>query len=229
MIPHERIYRIMASEYDAMISRQPDLAPALREIRTWTGLDVLDLGAGSGRLSRAIAPEARSLVCTDRSEVMLALLERVLEASGTPRNWRTVAADHRALPFDDGVFDVAVAGWTIGYVANADNPSAASDLDRILGELRRVLKPGGTIVIAETMGTGTESPAAPPFLLPYYAALEQRYGFSHRTFRMDYRFASPEEAKSHTAFFFGDALADQIERHGWSTVPEFASIWWKHF
>lgn len=228
MIPHERIYREMASAYDEMIERQPDMMPALRGIRTWAGLDVLDLGAGSGRLSLALAPEARALVSTDGSEEMLSLLDRKLADASLPRNWRTVVADHRSLPLADESFDLVVAGWTIGYLADADNPDWESDLSLVIGELHRVLKPGGTIVIAETLGTGTETPEPPEFLVPYYAALERQYGFAHRSIRMDYRFASPEEAKARTAFFFGERLAERIEQNGWSTVPEFAGIWWKH-
>jgi SAM-dependent methyltransferase len=45
--------------------------------------------------------------------------------------------DVQELPFDDGEFDVAVAAWMLYHVP---------DLDRGLGELGRVLRPGGTLV-----------------------------------------------------------------------------------
>ncbi|MFD0672477.1 class I SAM-dependent methyltransferase [Cohnella sp. GCM10027633] len=228
MISHERIYEEMATAYDEMISRQPDLGSTLREIRPWTGLDALDLGAGSGRLSLLLAQEARSLVCTDGSAEMLKLLDRKLLDAGVPRIWKSIVADHMQLPFEDGSFDYAVAGWTIGYVANTDNPDWQSNLERIMDEIHRVLKPGGTIVIMETMGTGTETPNPPAFLHRYYNSLVHEYGFSHRWIRTDYRFSSIAEAKAHTEFFFGTELAARIDRNGWSTVPECAGIWWKH-
>lgn len=218
----------MALAYDEMIARQPDLSPVLREIRSWKGLDVLDLGAGSGRLSRVMASDARSLVCTDGSPHMLELLERKLAHAAVTRNWITKVADHRQLPFNDGSLDLVVAGWTIGYLANTDITDWHTNLSCILSEHHRVLRPDGTIIILETMGTGTETPQPPESLIPYYEALVNEYGFSQRTIRMDYRFDSPSEAQSHMAFFFGDSLAAKIEKLGWLTVPEWAGIWWKH-
>ena len=228
MSEHERIYREFASGYDDMIGRQPDLASFIRDIRPWGGLDVLDLGAGSGRLSSFLAAEAGSLICTDRSGEMLDLLDRKLSGYYSTRNWRTVTADHRSLPIADSSIDLIVAGWTIGYLANSDEPEWAYNLERIMGELTRVLKPGGSIIILETLGTGCETPQAPAFLTGYYSLLEQKYGFSHRWTRTDYSFASVGEAKARTEFFFGEGLASLIEEKQWHIVPECAGIWWKH-
>ncbi|WP_027086006.1 class I SAM-dependent methyltransferase [Cohnella panacarvi] len=228
MSEHERIYREQASGYDDMISRQPNLATCIREIRPWAGLDVLDLGAGSGRLSSFLAAEADSLICTDKSEAMLELLDRKLSGLYSTRNWRTACADHRSLPLADSSVDLVIAGWTISYLTNSDEPDWENNLERIMGELTRVLKPGGTIIIMETMGTGCETPQAPPFLDGYYSLLEQRYGFSHRWIRTDYEFASVEDARARTEFFFGEGLARLIEEKQWRIVPECAGIWWKH-
>lgn len=211
-----------------MISRQPDLAACIREIRSWDGLDVLDVGAGSGRLSTFLAEDARSLICTDNSGAMLELLDRKLSGLYSARNWRTAEADHRSLPVADSSVDLVVAGWTIGYLANSDEPDWAYNLERAMGELTRVLKPGGTIIILETLGTGCETPQAPAFLTGYYSLLEQRYGFSHRWIRTDYEFASVEEARARMEFFFGEGLASLIEEKQWHVVPECAGIWWKH-
>lgn len=101
-----------------MIRRQPDLAPFIRKIRSWSGLDLLELGAGSGRLSSFLASEARSLICTDNSGSMLELLDRKLSSLHPSRNWRTVEADHRSLPIADASVDLIVVGWTICYLAN---------------------------------------------------------------------------------------------------------------
>ena len=43
-----------------------------------------------------------------------------------------------------------MAGWTIGYLANTDNADWQSNLETIVAELLRVLKPGGTTIILET-------------------------------------------------------------------------------
>lgn len=225
---HDQIYVAHAKAYEAMISRQPDVSAVINEIRPYRNLDVLDLGAGSGRLSTFLASEAKSLVCTDLYLPMLEILEEKLSSLNVPRNWITLETDHRKLPISDSTIDLAVSGWSICYLTNSTNVDWKANLEMIISELRRVLKPNGTIIIMETMGTGTETPNPPDFLRDYYSLLESKYGFEHRWIRMDYNFDSVAEAKQHTEFFFGDDLSSKIEKNQWAIVPECAGIWWKH-
>jgi hypothetical protein len=93
--------------------------------------------------------------------------------------------------------------------------------------MKRVLRPGGTVIILETLGTGCESPHPPSdALAAYYALLEEEHGFSATWIRTDYRFASLSEAEDLTRFFFGDGLADRVAREGLVTLPECTGIWW---
>ncbi|CAM4008743.1 class I SAM-dependent methyltransferase [Saccharibacillus endophyticus] len=227
MSSHQQIYRNQTEAYEFMIGRQPSMLPFINEIRPVKGLDVLDLGAGSGRISGVIAKEAKSIVCTDASAEMLELLDRKLVE--LPRNWKTVVADHRSLPIPDRSVDLVVSGWSICYLADSDDQAWADHLRQILTEIRRVLRPGGTVILFETMGTGTETPNPPHFLVSYYAALEKEYGFEHKWTRLDYDFDNVEQAKDCTGFFFGEELTRKIEERKWATVPECAGIWWKTY
>lgn len=228
MPSHEEIYKDLSYSYDDMIMRQPDLTPYIKEIRPFQGLDVLDLGAGSGRLSSILSLEASTLICTDKSRSMLDILDKKLESNPTSCKWNSLVADHRELPVKDSTIDLVVSGWSICYLANTNNKDWEENLDLIMAELRRVLKPNGMIIIFETLGTGYESPNPPDFLTFYYSALENKYGFSHRWIRMDYPFSSPVEAKNHVEFFFGPEISRLIDENQWSTVPECAGIWWRH-
>ncbi|MEC0201905.1 class I SAM-dependent methyltransferase [Paenibacillus lautus] len=223
------IYDKQAEAYEAMISKQPDLAEVIYEKRPYEGLDVLDLGAGSGRLSMVLARDARSLICTDIAQPMLDILDDKLSELYDSRNWTTVVADHRSLPVDSSSVDLIVSGWSISYLADSSHKEWRENLELVMAELQRVLRPGGTILILETMGTGTETPNPPDFLTGYYAQLEHQYGFSHQWIRTDYVFDTVEEALQNTGFFFGEELTDKIHANQWSTVPECAGIWWKHF
>lgn len=225
---HKEIYNDQSLSYEEMISRQPDLAQIIKEIKSFQGIDVLDMGAGSGRLSNFIAPEAKSLVCTDISKSMLDLLNDKLINKMTARNWTTLVADHRELPIEDSSIDLVISGWSLCYLTNSDNEDGIENLEKIMKEMKRVLRPNGSIIILETLGTGTEEPNPPQFLKEYYSLLETKYEFSHRWIRMDYEFANTSEAKRHTEFFFGAELAREIDEKQWSTVPECAGIWWKH-
>ena len=58
------IYRTRADDYDTLVARedfQGNLPQALAKIRPWAGLDVVELGAGTGRLTRLLAPAAASV------------------------------------------------------------------------------------------------------------------------------------------------------------------------
>jgi SAM-dependent methyltransferase len=97
---------------------------------------VLEVGCGMGNFAERVAREASAeVVATDLSARMVELArERGLDAR---------VADVQQLPFEDGVFDCAVANAMLYHVV---------DLDRALTELARVLEPGGRLV-AVTIGT----------------------------------------------------------------------------
>ncbi|SEK18762.1 Methyltransferase domain-containing protein [Paenibacillus sp. cl141a] len=224
----DEIYDKQAQAYEAMVSRQPDLSELIRRVRPYEGLDVLDLGARSGRLSMLLAADAGSLICTDISQPMLDILDDKCSEAIDSRNWTTMVADHRNLPVASSSVDLIVSGWSISYLANSSHEEWRENLELVMTELHRVLRPGGTILILETMGTGTETPNPPEFLTGYYAQLEHQYGFSHQWIRTDYVFDTVEEALLNTGFFFGEELTDKIIANQWSTVPECAGVWWKH-
>ncbi|GEC93163.1 MULTISPECIES: class I SAM-dependent methyltransferase [Brevibacillus] len=222
---HEQIYKNQAEQYDLMISRQPSLLAVIEEITPIKGRDVIDLGAGSGRLTSVLAPHAKSILALDASAAMLEVNALQLTQAGLS-NWKTNVADHREIPADANSADVIVAGWTVCYLTSSEVPNNELNLEKIIQEMKRVLRPGGTIVIMETMGTGYETPHPPEFLTQYYSLLENKYGFSHKWIRLDYRFADLEEAERQARFFFGDELADRVVVEKLVTLPECAGVWW---
>ena len=100
---------------------------------------VLECACGTGLLSAVIAEKCRQLTATDFSEKMLKKAEKNCRAF---RNITYAPADITALPFADGSFDKVVAGNVIHLL---DNPMTA------LGELNRVCKDGGMLIIPTYM------------------------------------------------------------------------------
>lgn len=98
------------------------------------GEKVLDLAAGTGTSSVPFARAGADVIAGDISEGMLAV--------GRTRNpgIRFVHADALDLPFDDGQFDVVTISFGFRNV---------NDPERALAQMRRVLKPGGRLVICE--------------------------------------------------------------------------------
>jgi SAM-dependent methyltransferase len=86
---------------------------------------VVELGAGTGKLTRAVAALGVRIVAVEPDARMLAVLQG--------RGLDGVEGSAEAIPFGDGVADGVVAGSSLHWF----------ELDRALREIHRVLKPGG--------------------------------------------------------------------------------------
>ncbi|XWX05370.1 methyltransferase domain-containing protein [Aggregatilineales bacterium SYSU G02658] len=225
----EHIYAHEAQRYDRLVSREDqrgNLFAALDEIAPFSGLHVADLGAGTGRVTRLLALLAREVVALDASRHMLSEAHARLEESGLT-NWRLIQATNEALPLADASVDLAVEGWSFGHAVDWYPDRWREVVDQMVSEARRILRPGGTLVLIETLGTGSKQPQPPTEGL---AALYRRWeaqGFQHRWIRTDYQFESLDEADELTRFFFGDALADRVRREGLLILPECTGLWWQ--
>ncbi len=229
MPDHREIYQSRAGAYDRLVAREDyeDNVPrALAEIWPLAGRTVVELGAGTGRLTRILAPLAHRIWLYDASAPMLSVAVKHLEALGTG-NWGAAVADHRHLPLPAGLADVAISGWSVCYLNDWSRSRWWEEVARGLREMERVLRKDGTIVLIETLGTGRTTPQAPGRLGEYYAYLEQEEGFNRTWIRTDYEFASLEEARELAGFFFGEELAAKVEEEKWIKLPECTGLWWR--
>ena len=223
-----KIYQTDGDRYEALISRedyQGNIMKALEEIVNPDGLDVLDLGAGTGRLAVMLVPRAKSMRVFDASDEMLRVCRKRLEASGLS-NWRVEIADHRQLPITNHSADLAVSGWSVSYLAVWNPDSWRGELEKWLGEMKRVLRRGSYIVLFESLGTGNESPIELEHLKEYYPWLDEK-GFQKKWIRTDYQFTSIEEAEELSRFFFGDELGDEVKGNNWVILPECTGVLWQ--
>ncbi|MDX1615839.1 MAG: class I SAM-dependent methyltransferase [Candidatus Promineifilaceae bacterium] len=227
MIDYRAIYNTKADLYQRLVSREDaprNLLPALQAIRPLAGLDVVELGAGTGRLTRLVANLARRVVAVDIAPAMLA--EAMVQVEGVPAHW--IQADNRCLPLSGEQADLALAGWSLGHFVGWYGAAWSDEVGRAVTEMRRVLRPGGVLVILETLGTGRTRPQPPTAgLAAYYRYLEEEVGCEHTWIRTDYRFASAAEAKLLLSFFFGARLAREALSSGATTVPECTGLWWR--
>jgi ubiquinone/menaquinone biosynthesis C-methylase UbiE len=94
-------------------------------------LTVLELGAGTGKLTRVIARLGHDVHATDPDPAMLQILERELPGV------RTAEAGAEDIPLGDASVDAVIAGQAFHWF----------DLDRALPEIARVLRPGGHVCL----------------------------------------------------------------------------------
>ncbi len=220
------VYETRAAEYDALISAEDvdgALPAALDRLVRVDGAVIADVGAGTGRFARLLAPRAKHVHLIDRAAPMLDVARERLARDALTRTSLHVA-DARALPLPDASVDLAVAGWVFGHFPHWMPDDWRSEVLGALSEMRRVVRPGGSIVIVETLGTGHETPRKHEKLDPYFAWLMEEQGFSQTILRTDYAFQDVETAARICGAFFGEPLASTIRERGWARVPECTSV-----
>lgn len=228
MPTHKEIYEGHASEYEALVSRedyQGNILKAIEQILPTTGLDVIDLGSGTGRLAGLLAGSARSILALDLSHHMLTVTRDKLRRLVRRRRWLSAVADHRRLPIASHCADLIVSGWSVSYVAVWSPDTWRQELDEWLREACRVLRKKGTVILFESLGTGTDAPMRLPHLEDFYLWLS-RAGFADTWIRTDYRFETAGMADSLTGFFFGDEMRGKIKNEELITLPECTGVWW---
>jgi len=225
---YQDIYDGSAETYDLLVAREDfagNLERALTEHLPLADADVVEMGMGTGRLTRMLAPQARSITGFDQSAAMLDVARRHLQESGW-ENWSLAVADHRELPLADSVADVGIEGWAFGHLVEDGLPQNAGHLQAALAEMERVVRPGGTLAIIETLGTGrSELALSSGALAQMYRYLEQERGFRRIVVRTDYQFASVAEAERLCRFFFGDVLGDRARDEALTRISENTGLW----
>jgi ubiquinone/menaquinone biosynthesis C-methylase UbiE len=106
---------------------------------------VLELGCGTGRVSRPLARGGVELVGVDRSEQMLARARKQILRSSNPqllKSLRLVRADIRQLPFEDETYPMVIAPY--GILQSLIRPK---DLTAALASVARVIARGGAFGI----------------------------------------------------------------------------------
>ena len=104
---------------------------------------VVDLGAGTGLLALALAPRVQELIAVDISERMLERLDDKAAADAV-NNVEPLVADLRRLPLEDECATLVVSNYAFHHLDDQGKELA-------LAEARRILRPGGRLVICDMM------------------------------------------------------------------------------
>ena len=106
------------------------------------GSRVLDVGCGTGRWLRRYSAMGLSAVGVDATPEMLARAAEMGTAS------ELILAPAQHLPFENGCFDFVSAVTVVQHVSPSDQP-------KIIGEMARILRPGGRLLLIELIrGSG---------------------------------------------------------------------------
>lgn len=104
-------------------------------VMDWDGAKVLDLGCAGGFMAEAMDDRGARVTGIDPAGEAIAAARAHAEAAGRAISYDTGVGE--ALPYGDAAFDAVVCVDVLEHVA---------DLDRVLTEAARVLKPGGAFL-----------------------------------------------------------------------------------
>lgn len=107
----------------------------------------LDIATGAGHTAAAFAPHVARVIASDVTDEMLAEARKLAAAKGLA-NMETASADAEALPFESGRFDLVTCRIA---------PHHFPDIPMFVGEVWRVLKPGGTFALVDNIAPDAES------------------------------------------------------------------------
>jgi ubiquinone/menaquinone biosynthesis C-methylase UbiE len=135
----------MAHHYDKSRGEYPTeyLLKGLRQtlghdLSELKGKKILDAGAGTGQISAALLSTGAIVTGVDISPSMLAIAK---ERCAQYPDFTPLEGDLRKLPFPDNSFDMVTSRWVLEFVPG---------WTKAIRELRRVLKPEGTMVLIFT-------------------------------------------------------------------------------
>ena len=204
-------------DYSRVAAKLESVAKALADQCVAPALKVLDVAAGNGNFALAAARLGATVTASDITPHMVELGRDRSVSEGHRIKW--LETDAEALPFDDGSFDVAASVFGAVF---APRP------DRVASELFRVVRPGGTVAMANYGGAGylrrlsdilsrfSTTPAVDlpsPFLWGDPAVVRQRFE----------GIASAVEMKSRTLALAYDSL-DLWRTHFAQTNPPLVAL-----
>jgi SAM-dependent methyltransferase len=202
---------------------------AMREIRDWTGADVLDIGCGSGFHLPRFARDAAHVVGVEPHPPLVTLVRQRVAALATTDpaladRIRVRAGTAQLLPVGDAAIDVVHARWAYFFGPGCE-PG--------LAEIRRVLRRGGTAFVIDNDASRSTFGGWFRRGLPAYdpAAVERfwaRQGWSRRS--LDIRWDLPTRADFEAVIgieFPPDVARAVLREHPGTTVDYAVNLFWK--
>ncbi len=145
-------------------------AACVRELALSGGEKILDVGAGLGQLTRALAHAAgRPALGIERSEEQMAEARRLAAEDGEEALVELRAGDAQSFPLakdEWGTFDVAHARFLLEHVPEPE---------RVVAQMVRAVRPGGRVVLCDDDHDVLRLHPEPPGLRPVWEAFVRTY------------------------------------------------------
>src|SRR5262245_54731200 len=140
-----QLYNERAKDYDRLVrceDYEGNLLQALNELQPLGGADVVEFGAGTGRITVQLLPLARRVWAFDITPAMIEIAHQKLRRLDSSNGFIAVG-DSREMPLPSGCAEVAIAGWSLAQMAVWHWDHWREEYDRAVDEMIRVVRPGG--------------------------------------------------------------------------------------
>jgi SAM-dependent methyltransferase len=205
------------------VDREQRIEAAMCEIHDWAGLDLLDLGCGTGFHLPRWAQTARSVTGVEPHPGVAALARR--RTSRLP-NVRVLLGSAQDVPLADAAVDVVQVRWAYFFGPGCE-PG--------LRELARVVRRGGTAFVIDNDASrstfGGWFRRGYPMVDP---AKVERFWSGHGWHRVpldvEWRFDRREDLEAVVRIEFAPEVAEQvIAEHEGLHVDYAVNLWWRRF
>ena len=146
---HDNVEKQFGSQANAYLTSAVhaagrDLQRLAERLAAFPQARVLDMGCGAGHASFTAAGQVAEVTAYDLSSQMLEVVAKAAQDKGLT-NIVTRQGYAEALPFDDASFDVVISRYSAHHW---------HDVGQALREVKRVLRPGGVVIIMDVMSPG---------------------------------------------------------------------------
>ncbi len=208
------------------VDQEQRVESAMREIlggRGWAGLDLLDLGCGTGFHLPRWAVEARQVHGVEPHPDLARLAGR---RTSRLANVTVLAGTAQRIPLPAGSVDVAQARWAYFFGPGCE-PG--------LRELDRVMRPGGTAFVIDNDSSRSTFGAWFRRGYPTVRAEEverfwSTHGWQRRSLDVEWRFRTRDELAAVLRIEFDERLAAELLAGHRGTVVDYAvNLWWRTY
>jgi ubiquinone/menaquinone biosynthesis C-methylase UbiE len=208
------------------VDQEQVIESAMRELlggSGWSGLDVLDLGCGTGFHLPRWAVEARSVVGVEPHPDLATLAARRTRRLA---NVRVLPGTAQQIPLPAASVDVVQVRWAYFFGPGCE-PG--------LRELDRVLRRGGTAFVIDIDSSRSTFGAWFRRAYPVVSAEQvERFwsvrGWQRRPLDIEWRFSNRADLEACVRIELDDTVATEVLReHAGSEVDYAVNLWWKRF
>jgi len=229
MLPnYDVLFADHAEKYDRFVAAEDFQGNLLQTIKQVGHLSreqtVADLGTGTGRVAFLVSPIVRHVYGIEPVGGMR-LVAEAKKLRFAVKNVDFLPGEHKDIPLPDNSIDLIVEGWSFLKAFRSAYPEWRAEFDAIVSEMKRILRPGGAVILIETMGSLHIWEGVPEQNVELYDYFEKELSLKKTIIRTDYKFANKEEAVDLSTFFFGDEVGAEISEIGDIIVPEATVVW----